>query len=231
MAFQSDQRIKFWHRRKKSVFWEGGAISQRADDDAHIWRWRCCWWIISAGLWSPPSLPPPRTKSHQALCPTWRLPKIWRMTDWSLESVGLEYLLDEELDTGGVPLPDRRQQGGDAMLVCGVDVCPLNNFYVIFCHFWADGELSEPIFHLWDEVLEDFELAVVTCIMQRKTSIYCSVDIDSLVSRRTFMKVEWQWNIKWLLCTSPKEKVPTLHIQKRERKGGYLAPPKKEREK
>jgi len=35
-GLQSDQRIKFWHRRKKSVFWEGGAISQRADDDAHI---------------------------------------------------------------------------------------------------------------------------------------------------------------------------------------------------
>ena len=51
-----------------------------------------------------------------------------------LES-GLEYLLDEELDTGGVPLPDGSQQGGDAMLVCRVDVCPLNNFMSFFAIF------------------------------------------------------------------------------------------------
>ena len=56
---------------------------------------------------------------------------MWRMIDWSVEPTRVEYLLDEELDTGGVPLPDRRQQGGDAMLVCGVNVCPLNNFYVV----------------------------------------------------------------------------------------------------
>ena len=63
------------------------------------------------------------------------------MEDDRLES-GVEYLLDEELDTGGVPLPDGRQQGGDAMLVCGVNVCPLNNFYVIFCHFLLSCTMS-----------------------------------------------------------------------------------------
>ena len=128
--------------------------------------------------------------------------------------------------------PPRWQPAGGRCHACLQSRClPPKQFYVIFCHFWADGELSEPIFHLWDEVLEDFELAVVTCIMQRKTSIYCSVDIDSLVSRRTFMKVEWQWNIKWLLCTSPKEKVPTLHIQKEREKKYLPCTSKKEREK
>ena len=33
---QSDQRIKFWHQRKKSVFWEGAAVSQKASDEADI---------------------------------------------------------------------------------------------------------------------------------------------------------------------------------------------------
>ena len=36
IGLESDQRIKFWHQRKKSVFWEGAAVSQRADNDAHI---------------------------------------------------------------------------------------------------------------------------------------------------------------------------------------------------
>ena len=49
-------------------------------------------------------------------------------------------------------------------------------------------DCQKSIFHLWDEVLEDFELAVVTCIMQRKTSIYCSVDIDSLVSEAWYQE-------------------------------------------
>jgi len=35
-GLQSDQRIKFWHQRKKSVFWEGAAVSQKASDEADI---------------------------------------------------------------------------------------------------------------------------------------------------------------------------------------------------
>jgi len=36
IGLESDQRIKFWHQRKKSVFWEGAAVSQGADNNAHI---------------------------------------------------------------------------------------------------------------------------------------------------------------------------------------------------
>ena len=87
-------------------------------------------------------------------------------------------IVQEILDTGRVPLPDGRQDGGDAVLVSRVHLGSLDRAWRDYkC---ASHQSNHVTIHLGTEKLDHLQLSIITSVVERKSSLDISIYIQTL---------------------------------------------------